>query len=111
MLTGLVMAAQQLFWIHSAKVPWVTPQVVQTRQGVLCGPWDSGSSAIGLLPHQPGAYLCASQGGHMMKMVACKSVVSGHREDPVAMVDSDLSESTGHYGEEKHADPSDDTEG
>jgi hypothetical protein len=47
----------------------------------------------------------------MTKMVAHKSVVSGRREDLVVMVDSDLSESTGHYGEEKHADPSIDTEG
>jgi hypothetical protein len=47
----------------------------------------------------------------MMKMVARKSMVSGHQEDPVVMVDSDSSESTWHYGEEKHADPSDDTEG
>jgi hypothetical protein len=45
----------------------------------------------------------------MTKMVARKSVVSGRREDPVVMVDSDSSESTGHYGEGKHADPSDDT--
>jgi hypothetical protein len=47
----------------------------------------------------------------MTKMVARKSMVYGRQEDLVVMVDSDLSESTGHYGEEKHADPSDDTEG
>jgi hypothetical protein len=29
----------------------------------------------------------------------------------VVMVDSDSTESTGHYGEEKHAGPSNDTEG
>jgi hypothetical protein len=48
----------------------------------------------------------------MMTMVARKSVVSGRQEDPVVvMVDSDSSESTGHYREEKHANPRDDTEG
>jgi hypothetical protein len=41
-----------------------------------------------------------ARGAHMTKMVARKSVVFGHREDLVVMVDSDLSESTGHHGEE-----------
>jgi hypothetical protein len=53
-----------------------------------------------------------ARGARVTKMVARKSVVSGRREDPVAMVDSDLSKSTaGHYREEKHAGPSNDTEG
>jgi hypothetical protein len=48
----------------------------------------------------------------MTKMVARKSVVTGCWDDPVVLVDSDYSsESTGHYGEEKHADPSNDMEG
>jgi hypothetical protein len=46
----------------------------------------------------------------MTKMVARKSVVSGRREDPVVLADSDSSEGTEDYGERKHANPSDDTE-
>jgi hypothetical protein len=47
----------------------------------------------------------------MMKMVARKRVVSRCWEDLVVVVDSDSSESIGHYGEEKHADLSNDTKG